>query len=230
MHRNLIVLLTIFAGMIASVQSFFFIEQHLREPLMKVAGIRVKQMATEAINQAISNQISQREAVGELITWQTNGSGNITGFMLNYREHMRIASEVVKIVQDTLQKQVHRIEHIPIGQALDSVILASFGPSIPIRFESAGAPQVDLDTRKEDAGINMLLVTVFIRITAEVMIYIPFDTKPEIVTTEVPISYILVKGDVPMYYLDAKGNPLKNMDGGTSLVMPSPSLPPQVTD
>ena len=53
----------------------------------------------------------------------------------------------------------------------------------------------------------MILVEVYIRITAEMAIIIPFDTKPETVVTEIPISYLLVVGDVPMYYYDNKGNP-----------------------
>jgi len=222
--RKTIALITLVATVVVVLQSFIFIEKNLREPLMSVASIRVKQIATEAINEAISNQIAHRAELGQLVDWRTNYSGDVTGFMLNYAEHMKITSQVVNIVTETLEKRVHVTERVPIGQALDSAILSSFGPSIPIRFESAGAPQVDLSTKREDAGINMLLVTVFVRITAEVMIYIPFDTKPEIVTTEIPISYILVKGDVPMYYFDANGNAI---DGASpnGIIPPATALP-----
>jgi sporulation protein YunB len=224
--RKTIFLITIIISLVLSLQSFIFIEQNLREPLMSVARIRVKQIATEAINQAISNQIAHKAELEELVDWRTNYSGDVTGFMLNYAEHMKISSQVVNIVEDALESSVHLTEHVPIGQALDSAILSSFGPTIPIRFESAGAPQVDLSTRKEDAGINMLLVTVFIRITAEVMIYIPFDTAPEIVSTEIPVSYILVKGDVPMYYFDAKGNQYDGSGlGSNGMIPPAVALP-----
>lgn len=204
--RKTIFLITLIVALVLSLQSFIFIEQNLREPLMNVARIRVKQIATDAINEAIASQIAHGSDLEQLVDWRTNYSGDVTGFMLNYAEHMKISSQVVDIVRKSLDEKVHVTERVPVGQAFDSAILSTIGPSIPIRFESAGAPQVDLGTRRENAGINMLLVTVFVRITAEVMIYIPFDTKPEIVSTEIPISYILVKGDVPMYYFDANGN------------------------
>jgi sporulation protein YunB len=224
--RKTIFLITLIITILMTIQSFIFIEQNLREPLMSVAQIRVKQIATDAINEAISNQIAHRAELEQLVDWRTNYSGDVTGFMLNYAEHMKISSQVVDIVKNTLDSKVHTTENIPIGQALDSAILSSFGPSIPIRFESAGAPQVDLGTRREDAGINMLLVTVFVRITAEVMIYIPFDTKPEVVSTEIPISYILVKGDVPMYYFDANGNAYDTPGGmNNGMIPPAVSLP-----
>ncbi len=58
-----------------------------------------------------------------------------------------------------------------------------------------------------DVGINMVLVEVYIRVIEEVAIVIPFDLEPEVVETEIPISYLLVVGDVPMYYYDGKGQP-----------------------
>ena len=204
-----------------SLQTFIFIEKNLRAPLMNIATIRIKQKATEAINRAITEQIAKNTDYGRLIEWQKDSSGKITGFMLNYAEHMKIAGDTVSIVQSTLQNMQRIPELIPLGQALDSAIIASFGPRVPIRFVPAGAVKVDLATRQKDAGINMLLIEVYIRITAEVTIIIPFDTKPETVSTEIPISYLLVVGDVPMYYFDGKGNPV---DGAQPLP-PTISLP-----
>ncbi|HEX7055777.1 MAG TPA: sporulation protein YunB [Bacilli bacterium] len=204
-----------------ALQSFIYVERHLRVPLMNVATVRIKQMATEAINTSINERISQGTNFEELVDWKTDEKGKITGFMLNYAEHMRIAAETVKTVEETLDKLQNRPDYIPLGQAFNSAILASFGPNIPIKFVRAGAVKVDLNTRQKDAGINMLLVEVYIRIMAEVTIIIPFETQPELVSTEIPISYLLVVGDVPMYYVDNKGNPI----GDSDPLPPTLSLP-----
>jgi sporulation protein YunB len=219
--RKKIILLVLFLFAFFSLQTFIYLEENLREPLMNVASIRVKQKATEAINTAITEKIAQGTNFDKLIDWKLDNSGKITGFMLNYAEHMKIAGDTVNIVQSTLQNLEHIPEHIPIGLAFNSAIIASFGPDIPIRFVPAGAVKVDLNTRQKDAGINMLLVEVYIRIIAEVTIIIPFDTKPEIVATEIPISYLLVVGDVPMYYFDGKGNPV----GESQPLPPNIALP-----
>lgn len=219
--RRKIVFIILILFLLLSLQSFIFLERNLREPLMHVATMRVKQKATEAINRAISERIAKSADVDRLIDWRTDAGGQVSGLMLNYAEHMKIAGETVQIVQTALQEMERMPEHIPLGRALDSAILSSFGPDVPIRFEPVGAVKVELNTRKQDAGINMLLVEVFIRVTAEVMIIIPFDTKPEKVETEIPISYVLVVGDVPMYYFDAKGNPA----GGSQPLPPNVSLP-----
>ncbi|MFC5648342.1 sporulation protein YunB [Paenibacillus solisilvae] len=205
------------------VQTFIFVERNLQEPLMTVAKVRVKQVATQAINQAISEQVATQANPDKLIDWKTNASGKIAGFMLNYAEHMRITSDTALKVQNTLNHMGDIPEKIPLGQALGSAIIASFGPRIPVKFEPIGAAKVDLETRQQDAGINMILVEVYMHIVAEVSIIIPFDTTPELVETDVPISYLLVVGDVPMYYYDNNGKPV----GDSAPDAPSISLPVQ---
>jgi len=206
---------------ILTVQGFVFVERNLRPPLMNIATLRVKQIATEAINESIAQQVAGRSDFEKLVDWRTDAGGKVSGFMLNYGEHMRITSETIRTVQETLNEIKHIPEHIPVGQALGSAVIASFGPRVPVRFEPVGAAKVELNTRQSDAGINMILVEVYIRIVAEVAIIIPFDTKPEMVETEIPISYLLVVGDVPMYYYDNKGNPV----GGDAKGAPNISLP-----
>jgi len=217
----LIVLLSFFAFM---AFAFVYVERNLRPPLMHVATMRVKQIVTRAINEAISSHVASHANAERLVEWQKSEDGKVSGFMLNYAEHMRITSETIETVQRTLHEIKHVPEHIPIGQAIGSAVIASFGPRMPVRFEPVGAAKVELGTRQRDAGINMILVEVYIRITAEMAIIIPFDTKPETVVTEIPISYLLVVGDVPMYYYDNKGNPSgSSADHAPSIALPLPA-------
>ncbi|MFD1178199.1 sporulation protein YunB [Paenibacillus puldeungensis] len=209
--------------LIGFVQFFQYVEKHMREPIMHLAKIRVKQIATESINDAIAAQVAGQQQVGELIDWKTDSTGKITGFMLNYSAHMKVTSETIETVRNTLDKVSRLSEHIPVGQALGSPILASFGPSIPIKIEPKGDVKVDLNTRRQDAGINMILVEVFLRVKTELSIVVPFDMEPQSVETEIPVSYLLVVGDVPMYYYDSKGNPV----GGNQGNAPSIAIPTQ---
>jgi sporulation protein YunB len=204
-----------------ALQSFIFVEKNLKPPLMNLAKVRVKQIATQAINSAITDRLSQGANYDKLIEWQRDNNGNVSSFVLNYAEHMRITADTVSTVQNQLLQLNSMPEHIPLGQAMGSALLASFGPKVPVRLVPMGSAQVSLNTRYENAGINMILVEVYIRIIAEVSVIIPFDSKPEVVETEIPVTYVLVVGGTPMYYMDNKGNPV----GGSSALPPSVSLP-----
>jgi len=205
-----------------NVWAFVWIDRNLTQPLAFVAQVRLKQIATEAINKALTEQMAQHGSdVGRLIDWRTDETGKVKAFSLNYAEHLKITADAVRTVQDVLKRLERMPERIPVGQAMKSSLLASFGPRVPVRLEPAGSVKVDLKTRHYDAGINMLLVEVYLRVEAQVAIIIPFDSRPETVATEVPISYVLVVGDVPAYYFDHNGNPLS---GGVS--PPNVALPP----
>ena len=186
-RRRRIVLFVIFLMLLFSLQSYIYIERNLMPPLMNLAKVRIKQIATESINAAITDRIATGTNFDKLIEWQKDNNGKTTGFMLNYAEHMKITADTINTVQGLFDKLSSIPEHIPLGQAMHSPILASFGPDIPVRLVPAGNVKVDLNTQYQNAGINMILVEVYIRIIAEVSVIIPFDSEPEIVETKLPI-------------------------------------------
>lgn len=205
-----------------AVNSYYFVEKKLQPPLMRIAQLKVKQIMTEAINKAITSQVTSGSDFENLIDWKTNSAGKITAFMMNYNEHMKITAQTIQTVQQTLKDSENFKEAIPIGQALDSTMLSSFGPRVPIRFQPIGDVQVELSTRKQDAGINMVLVEVYIKIKTELSVFIPFDSSSQSLETEIPVSYLMVVGDVPTYYYDGKGNPVGNAAGSApSLALPN---------
>lgn len=210
---------------LAVLQSLRYVEKHLKPPILHLAQIRVKQIATESINKAITTQVADTGNAEALIDWKTDKEGKISGFMLNYKEHMRITSQAAEVIQSTLQELHNQTERIPLGQALGSSLIASFGPDVPIKIEPQGAVKVELNTRQKDAGINMILVEVYIHIVTEVAVIIPFDMEPQVVDTEIPVSYLMVVGDVPMYYYDNQGQPVgDNGSSAPGIAIPAPAV------
>jgi sporulation protein YunB len=210
------------------IQSMLFLDRELRQPLMFLAKIRVTQMATEAINTAISEEIAQTADTDKLIQWKTNTDGKITGFLIDYKQQMGITAKTIEVVNRVLKQHEDVPEHIPIGHALNSPFLSSIGPKVSVTFHPASAVKVDVETEQKEAGINMLLVEVYIRIRTEISVIIPFDQNPETLETKIPLSYVMVVGDVPTYYYDNKGNPVGNGAGqAPSIALPGKPDPLQ---
>ncbi|MGE5702093.1 MAG: sporulation protein YunB, partial [Clostridia bacterium] len=98
--------------------------------------------------------------------------------------------------------------HVPLGLATGSSFLAEMGPKLPITFVPIGSVKTNLDTKLSEAGINMVLVTVYIRVEVTLRIVIPFATDQTTVVTMIPITNSLVIGDVPDYwYNNPEGKP-----------------------
>lgn len=82
------------------------------------------------------------------------------------------------------------------------------GPSLPVTYVPIGAVKTNLETKMAEAGINMVLVTVYIRVEVTLRIVIPFATDQTTVVTSIPITNSLVIGDVPDYwYNNSEGKP-----------------------
>lgn len=219
-QRWLIVLLLV---LFATIQIFVFFDRKLREPLLFLAQVRVKQMATDAINSAITREIADSADADKMIQWKLDRSGKVTGFLIDFKEQMKLTSRAVTIVDQVLKEKEDVPDHIPIGHAINSPLLSAIGPRVGVTFHPVSVVKAEMDTRQTEVAINMLLVEVFIRIRTEIAIVIPFDRAPEMLETEIPLSYALVVGDVPMYYYDGKGNPVGNSAGGApSIVLPAP--------
>jgi sporulation protein YunB len=215
----LLLLLVLFVGM----QTTIYLDKELKGPLLFLAQIRIKQMATEAINTAITQEIAQSAEADKLLQWKLDQTGKVTGFLIDFKEQMRLTSRTVKVVEQVLKAKESMPEHIPIGHAINSTLLSSFGPRVSVTLHPASAVQAEVATREKETGINMVLVEVFIRIRTEISVVIPFDRAPETLQTEIPLSYALVVGSVPMYYYDNKGQPVgSGASQAPSITLPAP--------
>ncbi|MFV9511599.1 sporulation protein YunB [Tepidibacillus sp. LV47] len=188
------------------IQTFFYIEHQLRPILMQIAQARVKQIANDAVNDAISKKIAQNTNFKDLIQFETDNHGKIRAALFNYGEFARIVGETTARVEDTLKNLDKIIEPIKLGAAFNNEILADIGPSIPITIIPIGHAEVTPKTTYQNAGINVVVMTVIIEIKAEVEVVIPFSQAPYTITTQVPIAQTQIFGDVPQFYYDNSGN------------------------
>lgn len=97
MKRTHFWLLMILIFLFIFIQTTIFLDRELRGPLMFLAKIKINQMATEAINTAISDEIAQSTDSDNLIQWKTNADGKITGFLIDYKEQMGITARTILI-------------------------------------------------------------------------------------------------------------------------------------
>ncbi|RUS46031.1 sporulation protein YunB [Cohnella sp. AR92] len=219
-----LLMLTIFV--LLAFQSLALLDRYLRDPLMFLAKVRIMQSATEAVNQAMLDNLADGADSSKMIQWKTNDAGKITGFLIDYKEQMRITSETIRIVESALKEQEGLQERIPLGHALHSPLLSSLGPSVSVRLHPASAVQAEVRTRQTSAGINMLQVEVYVHVKTQIAIVIPFDQEPSVLETDIPLSYMMVVGDVPTYYYDGKGNPVGNGAAqAPALTLPNASSP-----
>ena len=172
---------------------------------MLIAQAKAEQVAKLAITDAVTKRMSQQGLdVNEVVLMEKDENGSIKAVNFNFKEYSRIVGETTARIQNRLKEfeQEHVQTTIPLGLATKNVFLEHIGPDIPVSFVPIGAVKTKLETGLKQAGINMVLVTVYIHVEVDLRVIIPFATKQQTVTTQIPVSEALIVGKVPTYLYD----------------------------
>ncbi|MET3289933.1 UNVERIFIED_CONTAM: sporulation protein YunB [Brevibacillus sp. OAP136] len=197
--------------LVLTVQSLFFVEQKLEPTVLIIAKQKAEQLAKDAISDAVTKKIAQMNINNnDFIKMEKDKDNKIKAINLDFKEYSRILGETTERIKNKLDEFEFEPtkNYIPIGLATGSSFLAEMGPSLPVTYVPIGAVKTNLETKMAEAGINMVLVTVYIRVEVTLRIVIPFATDQTTVVTSIPITNSLVIGDVPDYwYNNSEGKP-----------------------
>jgi len=192
------------AGFLIAALMLFFtgkviahMEQNLRPTIISAALYYTDMLATEAINEAVREEIAENLSYESLVQIEKDHEGKIVMARINTREVNRIMSITTLKVQETLRSMEREVIKLPLGQALGSYILANLGPKIPIVMVPLGRVNTSIDDVFEEAGINQTRHKLYFNINAQVQILIPFIASRTEVVTQVPLAECIYQGEVP---------------------------------
>ncbi|MDR7318298.1 sporulation protein YunB [Brevibacillus nitrificans] len=190
---------------------FLLAEKQIEPTLMLIAQAKADQVAKLAITDAITKRLSQQGLdFNEVVLMEKDQEGSIKAVNFNFREYSRIVGETTARIQNRLKEfESENVKmSVPLGVATRNAFLEHLGPEVPISFVPIGAVKTWLETGMKQAGINMVLVTVYIYVEVDLRVIIPFATDQQTVTTQIPITEALIVGKVPTYlYNNPSGKP-----------------------
>lgn len=179
------------------LEGFIFMEKGLRPNIISIAEVRADNIATETVNMAIMEKIAGDVFYRDLILIEKDNKGKIVLAQLNTAEANRIISETVLVTLDTLKNIENMAFDIPLGEAMGSYLLATYGPRIPVRLIPAGKVSSKLHDSFEEAGINQVRHRIYLQIGTEMRIVVPFISSPVHVEVQIPIADAIYPGEVP---------------------------------
>lgn len=181
----------------AIIRMFAYFEKSLRPTILSVTAARANIIATEAINNAVTEKVAQGIQYQDLIVLQKNTSGDIVLAQINTAVVNGLMAETTMRVQETLAALGGEKIYIPLGQVMGSYLLANLGPRIPITLLPVGYVNTSIDNTFEEAGINQVRHKIYFNIHADVQVVVPFVSSVTKVSTAVPIVDALYPGKVP---------------------------------
>ena len=220
-NRNisLIMVVLIFIGVLVL---FNVINERLKPKLDLVAREECKKFATMIINDAVKKQVVNGLTFDKLFI-TTYDKGKISSIDFD----TIIVNKVLTNITNTIQMNLKSIEkgniksldlsdnifayydsdklnkgiiyEIPLSIAYNNTFLSNLTPKVPVRISLIGSVNSNIRTEVKNYGINNALIEVYVDISVNLQVMMPFESSKNVVKTSVPLALKLIKGDIPNY-------------------------------
>ncbi|MHB1420796.1 MAG: sporulation protein YunB [Bacillota bacterium] len=195
--------------------SFGYLEFSLRPTILAFSETQARWTATEAIHQAILEEIAADVTYNDLIIVEKNSKDEVVFMQANMVKVMSLASKATLRIQGVLKNLQYNSFNIPLGQVMGSRLLAAYGPGIKIELVPLGTVRINVKDSFESAGINQTRHRIILDVTCNVKVIIPFINSDVEVITQVPVAEAIIVGAVPSTYVTMGVNPTTLFSGKT---------------
>lgn len=185
-----------------AVWAFFGLRARLWPVVSSLAQTQVINTASDLINDAILQQITQGQIqYDRIVYFEKDLNGRITALKTNMAEVNRLKTETLNIINDEIMAQ----DSQSLGVALGSFILPEFfsgkGPQIPVRILAIRNSDANFQSEFTEAGINQTLQQLSMDVIVDVTILVLGQTETFTVSSQMVVAETIIVGDVPATYL-----------------------------
>ncbi|MEW6727447.1 MAG: sporulation protein YunB [Bacillota bacterium] len=205
--------ITVWLGLAVSVlvYTFIIVERHFLPAIVDIARAKAVQVTVNNINEAVKGCIqSQSVNYQDLVSLHKDNEGRIVMMQANTGRISELAADFALAAEGRIRGISQEEFVIPLGQALGSQLLATYGPRIPVQVIPVGAVRVNMVDKFEGAGINQTRHSIYLDLDTQVQVVVPWQKTEVRVATRVPLVENIVVGDVPLTYVNLDSGLLGN--------------------
>lgn len=194
------IVLFVIASFILGV--LMLIDLTLRSAFYGIAEVRAIQLATEAIQKTLQQEMADESIqYQDFIRIDKDSQGHVALMQANTVKVNKIAASTTLAVQKKMEDLRWQTFDIPLGQILGVPLLANYGPRITYHVLPIGTVRVNILDDFESAGINQTRHKIYLSFDTNVRIVIPSKSGEAVVATKVPIAESIIVGSVPSTFV-----------------------------
>lgn len=199
--KHIVFVIKLISLLTGAVILLYAFDALITSPLRSIAVYRAQQIASEIINNAVTDAIDQcGYSYSDLASIQRNDANNITSIEANTVNIARLQSAVTANIISDMKSIEDMTEKIYISSLLGPGILSGIGPSFSMRFSLDGCVNSSITSEFTSAGINQTTHTITIATQIKFISIIAGKG----VETSVPGDFIaaqtVIVGNIPEYY------------------------------
>lgn len=174
-------------------------------PIIKKTGIsKISEKTGESISSAIFEAMKGTITYDDLIHIVTDSSGKITMLQANSIQINSLSRKVIEKTYSELLSKLSSPLQIPLGTFTGLPIFSGVGPNIEISSKPYASVSCNFLSRFLSAGINQTVHQIYISVSANITMILPFVEVSSLENTEVLVSESLIIGEIPATYLMAE--------------------------
>ena len=195
---RLLLIIFLFSMLIlALVKNFIYYYQTYAENEAKVLVVNA---VNDIVNERIINEIDD----ANLYQIVKNKDDEIE--MIDYNSYLinRLLNNTNKHINSyikNIEEGKDNIFYVPLGSITQSPILNGKGPKMPVQMELVGSASSSVRSRVKNYGINNSVIEIYIHVEVEEKVILPVTKSNIVITSDIPISYKIIRGKIPSYYM-----------------------------
>ena len=198
--------------------SFLFIHYYnkrISNKIISIAQIKINEYSNDIIMDSLNKQILDEHEINNIIKISKNKSDEIIAVDFDLKKAYLVSMNVSKNIRDSLnnlEKQNLKEEFLdyyqkdgfvlllPIGLASKNIYFSNLGPRIPVRIKFVGNLTTGLQTKIKEYGVNNSLIEVYLKVSLNEEIIVPYSSKKINNSCEILLSSQVIEGIVPSIY------------------------------
>ena len=186
----------------AAVALTAYFEVAVRAQLGQAVTTGVRQVAENAINEAVSGFLIENADAGDrLSAISYSGSGEVTAVTTDPAYINFVKSDIAERAAGEIDKLSEKQGiRVPLGSFSGLAVLNELGPDIRLGIDTGTCVDCRLESSFESAGINQTVHHISLIVSAEVAVYSPFRLRETVkVSSDFEIAQTVIIGSVPSY-------------------------------
>lgn len=198
--------------------SFLFIHYYnkrISNKIISIAQIKINEYSNDIIMDSFNKQILDEHEINNIIKISKNKSDEIIAVDFDLKKAYLVSMNVSKNIRDSLnnlEKQNLKEEFLdyyqkdgfvlllPFGLASKNIYFSNLGPRIPVRIKFVGNLTTGLQTKIKEYGVNNSLIEVYLKVSLNEEIIVPYSSKKINNSCEILLSSQVIEGIVPSIY------------------------------
>ncbi|MGL5478152.1 MAG: sporulation protein YunB [Clostridium sp.] len=173
--------------------------------VLAISETTMRNETIKIINETTLEVFNEEFGDNGIVQISKDSKGNISLIQADTLKMNKLSAEIATRCNKKFEELGENGIEVPLGWMTDNSVYYNLGPMITIQMEPLGNIETSYESAFEGAGINQTRHKIYLKVKARIKIIIPMYSEEIEVQAEVPLSEVIIVGNIPDTAIDFGG-------------------------